>query len=171
MLASVVGNSLCLTLIAGLGSQTNNTWAAHGAVFFLFLFHFSYIIGFGGIPYLFATEVSPLHLRTTINSISISISWLLSILVTNVTPIAFKRTGQRYFLVFAALNAAMVPAIYYLFPETSGRSLEEMDEIFTLSRGVRDAVRLAKKLPYRHQSQLQCEKKLDGEVKDPEYLA
>lgn len=171
MLASVVGNTICLALIAGLGSQTNNTWTAHGAVFFLFLFHFSYIIGFGGIPYLFATEVSPLHLRTTINSISISISWVFSILITNVTPIAFKSMGQRYFLVFAALNAAMMPAIYYLFPETSGRSLEEMDEIFALSRGVRDVVRLAKRLPYRHQSQLQCEKTLEGDSKDPEHLA
>ena len=43
----------------------------------------------------------------------------------------------------------MVPAIFYLFPETSGRSLEEIDEIFTLSKSLLDAVPTAKKLPPR----------------------
>lgn len=164
LLVSSIGNSICLTLIAILGSQPHNTWAAHGAVFFLFLFHFSYIIGFGGIPYLYATEIAPLHLRTTINSISISISWLLSIFIANVTPVAFNAIGQRYFFIFACLNAAMAPAIYYLFPETSGRSLEEMDEIFASSTGVLDVVRCARSLPIRYLGEKGLEGKLGGSV-------
>jgi MFS family permease len=171
LMASTIGNTVCLALIASLGSQSDNKWASHGAVFFLFLFHFSYIIGFGGIPYLFATEIAPLHLRTTINSISISISWIFSILIANVTPLAFNLMGQRYFLIFAGLNALMTPAIYYLFPETSGRSLEEMDEIFALSRGVLDVVHLARKLPHRRQIEYQSEKKFDHDMKDPTAMA
>ncbi|KAJ6107871.1 hypothetical protein N7523_009194 [Penicillium sp. IBT 18751x] len=171
LMASTIGNTICLTLIASLGSVSGNLWASHGAVFFLFLFHFSYIIGFGGIPYLFATEIAPLHLRTTINSMSISISWIFSILITNVTPLAFNLMGQRYFLVFAGLNVVMTPAIYYLFPETAGRSLEEMDEIFALSRGVLDVVHVAKKLPHRHQIEYQSDKKFDDDLKDAATLA
>ena len=102
---------------------------------------------------------------------SISVSWLFSILITNVTPLAFNLMGQRYFLVFAGLNAVMTPTIYYLFPETAGRSLEEMDEIFVLSRGVLDVVHMANKLPHRHQVEYQSDKKFDDDLKDASALA
>lgn len=150
MMLSATGNTTCLALVASLGSQATNASLAHAAVFFLFLFHFSYIIGFGGIPYLYATEVAPLHLRTTINSFSISISWAFSILIANVTPIAFDKMGQKYFFIFAAFNATIVPFVYFLFPETSGRELEEIDEIFTISKGPLDVVKQAKTLPKRN---------------------
>ncbi|KAJ5805254.1 hypothetical protein N7474_011141 [Penicillium riverlandense] len=150
MLASAVGNATCLVLLASLGSMPGNPWATHAAVFFLFLFHFTYIIGFGGIPYLYTTEIAPLHIRTTVISLSMSISWMFGVVITSVTPIAFNSMGQRFFFIFAALNMAMVPAIYYLFPETSGRSLEEMDEIFALSESTFEAVKVAKRLPRRH---------------------
>lgn len=86
-------------------------------------------------------------------------------LIANVTPIAFNAMGQRYFFVFACLNAAMAPAIYYLFPETSGRSLEEMDEIFASSSGVLDVVACARRrLPPRYLENLQAIKRLDEKL-------
>ncbi|KAJ5604483.1 hypothetical protein N7510_009637 [Penicillium lagena] len=150
MLASALGNATCLVLLASLGSELGKPWAAHAAVFFLFLFHFSYIIGFGAIPYLYTTEIAPLHIRTTVISFSMSISWMFSVVIATITPIAFNSLGQRFFFIFAGLNVAMIPTIYYLCPETSGRSLEEMDEIFVLSEGTLDAVKVAKRLPHRH---------------------
>jgi hypothetical protein len=36
-------------------------------------------------------------------------------------------------LVFAVVNAFIVPSIYFFFPETAYRSLEEIDEIFAVS--------------------------------------
>lgn len=35
--------------------------------------------------------------------------------------------------VFAALNALLIPVVYLFFPETAGRSLEDMDIIFALA--------------------------------------
>ncbi|KAJ6007087.1 hypothetical protein N7499_000751 [Penicillium canescens] len=168
LLGSAIGNAVCLALVAGLGTQTENPLAMRGAVFFIFLFHFSYIIGFGAIPYLYATEIAPLHLRTTINSFSISISWAISILITNVTPLAFNAMGQTYFVIFAGFNAAMVPIIYYMFPETAGRSLEEMDRIFSLSRGMLDVVHVARLLPHGQSRDLSLGKDLVSDLKRPE---
>ncbi|KAJ5169371.1 Major facilitator superfamily domain general substrate transporter [Penicillium coprophilum] len=168
LLGSAIGNTVCLALVAGLGTQADNPLAMRCAVFFIFLFHFSYIIGFGAIPYLYATEIAPLHLRTTINSFSISISWAVSIILTSVTPIAFNSMGQTYFVIFAGLNAMMIPIIYYLFPETAGRSLEEMDKIFALSRGVLDAVKVARLLQHGQEIDQSLEKDLDPNFKCPE---
>ncbi|KAF7717812.1 MFS-type Sugar/inositol transporter [Penicillium ucsense] len=175
LMSSAAGNAICLSLIAALGSMNGNLMAAHGAVFFIFLFHFSYIIGFGSIPYLYASEIAPMNLRATISSVSISISWAISILVANVTPIAFNEMGQRYFFFFAGFNIFMIPAVFYFFPETSGRTLEEIDEIFTCARGLFDAVSIAKKLPTRvrleiltpEKGMLVNEKSLDSPLESP----
>lgn len=52
-------------------------------------------------------------------------------------------------------------------PETAGRSLEEIDEIFTASKSIFDPVRIAKKLPKQHLSTfLQQEAKNDSRIKD-----
>lgn len=82
-----------------------------------------------------------------------------------VTPVAFTDIGWRYFIVYAVLNAAWVPVIYFFFPETAGRSLEELDEIFAASKTIFDPVRMAKNLPKRHLAEFIAEEhiKVDGE--------
>jgi hypothetical protein len=76
--------------------------------------------------------------------------------------------GQTYFVIFAGFNAAMVPVIYYMFPETAGRSLEEMDKIFALSGGMFDVVKVARLLPYGQPSDLSVEKDLVADLKRSE---
>ncbi|KAJ5411660.1 uncharacterized protein N7487_006019 [Penicillium crustosum] len=148
-LSSGVANTIAMLLVAALSSQSTNTMAMHAAVVFIFIFHLSMIVGFGGIPFLYASEVSPLSLRTTINGIGSSLYWALSVLVAEVTPIAFNAIGWKYFLIFACLNFTMIPVIYLFYPETAGLSLEDIDEVFIMSTGWLDAVRVAKQLPQK----------------------
>ncbi len=44
----------------------------------------------------------------------------------------------------------MVPSVYFFFPETRLRSLEEMDDIFKKSSNVFDSVSNSIKEPYRY---------------------
>jgi hypothetical protein len=50
-----------------------------------------------------------------------------------ITPIIIERLKWKAYLIFMATNLAFVPVIYFLYPETSNLSLEEVDGIF--SRG------------------------------------
>lgn len=52
-----------------------------------------------------------------------------------VTPVAFSTIKNHTYTVFAVINALMVPATYFCFPETAYRSLEEMDSIFQAVSG------------------------------------
>jgi hypothetical protein len=38
--------------------------------------------------------------------------------------------GWKTYLVFAIFNVAFIPIIYLFYPETAGRSLEEIDVVF-----------------------------------------
>ncbi|OAL36121.1 hypothetical protein AYO20_04535 [Fonsecaea nubica] len=149
MLFSSAGMAACMACLTGLVSDPDNSAALKAAVFFLYLYYVVYTIGFLGIPFLYASEIAPAHLRAAVCGISTAVSWLFNFLVAEVTPVAFTDIGYRYFIVYAALNAAFVPVIYFFFPETAGRSLEELDEIFAASKSFLDPVRVAGRLPHR----------------------
>ncbi|KAJ5636893.1 sugar transporter [Penicillium longicatenatum] len=155
MLSSATGNAICMALVAGLGSQTENKMVIHGSVVFISLFHFTFIVGFAGVPLLYASEIAPLKMRGTINGISISTLWAFSFLITEVTPIVFEANGCRFFIVFATSNVIIMAAVYFLFPETSGHTLEEIDQIFISSKTIWEPVWVAKRLSQSDPEELQ----------------
>ncbi|KAI2485050.1 Sugar transporter STL1 [Pyrenophora tritici-repentis] len=67
-----------------------------------------------------------------------------------ITPPAFANIGYKTYIIFAVINAAMVPSVYFFFPETAYRSLEEMDEIFHKTTGAFDVVSVANNMPHRY---------------------
>ena len=58
-------------------------------------------------------------------------------------------------------NAFIFPVVYFFFPETRYRSLEEMDNIFKKSTSIFDAAPISLKEPFRYDKH--------GKLK-PEYL-
>lgn len=65
-----------------------------------------------------------------------------------VTPIMVANIGWGTYLFFAAVNACFLPIIYWLYPETRMRSLEEIDIIFAKGYSEKMSyVRAAQELP------------------------
>jgi sugar porter (SP) family MFS transporter len=138
----------CFACLAGTASDPNNKAALKSSAFFIFFYLFSYVLGFLGIPFLYASEVAPVQLRAAICGVSTAASWLFNFLVAEITPTAFTNLGHYYFIVYAGINAVCIPTIYFFYPETAQRSLEEIDEIFISSNSIFDTVRIAKNLPH-----------------------
>ena len=66
-----------------------------------------------------------------------------------VTPVMITNIHWGTYLFFAIVNACFIPIIYFLYPETARRSLEEVDIIF--AKGYKEGisyVRAAKELPF-----------------------
>lgn len=53
--------------------------------------------------------------------------------VVIITPIAFHTITYRTYIIFACTNFAIIPLVYYFYPETAYRSLEEVDVLFHLA--------------------------------------
>jgi len=47
-----------------------------------------------------------------------------------ITPVLISRIGWKTYLIFMVLSASFVPIVYFAYPETSGFSLEEIDNLF-----------------------------------------
>ncbi|KAK2757297.1 hypothetical protein FQN54_004811 [Arachnomyces sp. PD_36] len=119
-----------------------------GAVFGFFM----YMCFFGAtwlpLPWLYPAELSPIKTRAKANAISTCNNWLFNFTVVMITPVMVDRIGWGTYLFFAAWNAIFIPFIWFFYPETSGRSLEEIDLIF--AKGYlenKNYVKAAKELP------------------------
>ncbi|OQE17304.1 hypothetical protein PENSTE_c021G10100 [Penicillium steckii] len=133
--------------VAGLTSDLGNLAASRAAVFFYFIANYTLTIGMFIIPFMYGAEIAPLDIRHQITAMGAMSSWLFNFMVAEVSPIAFSNIKWKYNIVYAATSTAGVIVIFLFYPETRGRSLEEIDQIFIQSKSVFDPVRVAKKLP------------------------
>ena len=101
------------------------------------------------MTWLYPAEITPLSIRAPANAISTTANWLFNFLVVMVTPVAFASIGYKTYIIFAVINAAMVPSVYFFFPETAYRSLEEMDDIFHKTTSPFDVIKIAHEMPHR----------------------
>ncbi|KAK8045053.1 hypothetical protein PG993_005077 [Apiospora rasikravindrae] len=81
------------------------------------------------------------------SSISTANHWLWNFVVAMVTPVAVNTIGWQYYIVFAVISACIPVTVYFLFPETMGRNLEEIDMMFKDAPSVFSAVKFAKTRP------------------------
>lgn len=150
MIFGAAGMSMSMAVLAGTTSSIGSASMGLAATVFLFVFNSFFAIGWLGMTWLYPAEVTPLSIRAPANAISTTANWAFNFMVVMVTPVAFANIGYQTYIIFAVINLAMVPSVYFFFPETAGRSLEEMDEIFHKTTNPFDVVKVAKNLPHRY---------------------
>lgn len=136
MAASMIG----LAVTGQIGGYT----AGIVASVFVFTFIVFFSIGFAQVPWIYAAEVTPLVTRVQANALSTSTNWVCVFIVVMITPIAFNSIQWKTYLIFACCGVASMFVVYFCFPETKDRSLEEIELIFSDSSGPFGAVKQAK---------------------------
>ncbi|KAJ1337302.1 glucose-inactivated glycerol proton symporter [Microdochium nivale] len=149
------GLSMVLTFACLIPGDSNT---AKGAAVGLF----TYIASFGAtwlpLPWLYPAEINPIKIRSKANAVSTCTNWLFNFVVVMITPIMIDRIGWGTYLFFAVINASFLPFIYFFYPETARRSLEEIDIIF--AKGYvegKSYVQAAKELPLLTDEQVEQE--------------
>ncbi|EKG12331.1 Sugar/inositol transporter [Macrophomina phaseolina MS6] len=157
MLFGAVGMSLSMVVLAvansvneGKTDGNRNTGAGIVAAAFLFVFNSFFAIGWLGMTWLYPAEIVPLRIRAPANALSTSANWAFNFMVVMITPVAFSSIGYQTYIIFAVINAFIVPVTYWFYPETAYRSLEEMDTIFHKTTSIFDVVRVAREEPRRY---------------------
>ncbi|KAL2855724.1 general substrate transporter [Aspergillus pseudodeflectus] len=164
MLFGAAGMAISMAVLAGTNYRLvylDDSRAGIGQAVFLFVFNTFFAIGWLGMTWLYPAEIVPLRIRAPTNALSTSANWIFNFMVVMITPVSFSNIGYQTYIIFAVINAAIFPTVYFFFPETRRRSLEEMDMIFKKSTNVFNAVSISIKEPYRYDKH--------GQLK-PEYL-
>jgi sugar porter (SP) family MFS transporter len=84
-------------------------------VVFIFVYQTAFALGWQGMSWLWAVELTPLAVRGPTNALSTAANWLSNFVVVLITPIAFHHIGYQTYIIFAVINAAIVPVIYFFY--------------------------------------------------------
>lgn len=104
--------------------------SAKGAAFGIYLFIFFFAWTILPLPWVYPPEINPLRTRTAAAAVSTCTNWVCNFAVVMFTPIFAAQSGWGVYVFFAAINYSWIPVIYFFYPETAGRALEEIDIIF-----------------------------------------
>ena len=97
----------------------------------LFLFNLIYAATWGTVAFLIPTEIFPSTMRAQGNGFGIT-GWAIGVGWTVlVNPIMFQHLESRTYFLFAGLNLIWMPIVFFFYPETSDRSLESIDAMFS----------------------------------------
>ncbi|KAK3673668.1 hypothetical protein LTR78_006573 [Recurvomyces mirabilis] len=101
--------------------------AAEASVVWFFIYYMGFGLGMLGIPWLYPTEINNLSMRTKGAAVATATDWLTNFVIVQITPIGLQTLGWRFYIIFIVLNAAFLPVIWLLYPETADRTLEDLD--------------------------------------------
>lgn len=84
-------------------------------------------------------------------------------MIVEITPIGIQNIGWRFWIVWTVFNAVFMPVIYFFYPETSNRSLEDMDAYYRTQPSLivttdADAVSVKRPLKYIQHEQDEVQK-------------
>ncbi|KAJ5169107.1 uncharacterized protein N7482_004701 [Penicillium canariense] len=99
-------------------------------VVFVMIYNAAFGASWGPIPWLYPPEILPLSIRAKGASLSTASNWAFNWLVGELTPILQGAIGWRLYLVHAFFCACSFVVVYFLYPETSGVRLEDMNVLF-----------------------------------------
>ncbi|GAB7352000.1 hypothetical protein MBLNU459_g2519t2 [Dothideomycetes sp. NU459] len=148
MLFGAAGQAASMAILAGCTSS-HGVSTGIAAATFLFIFNTFFAVGWLGMTWLYPAEITPLSIRAPANALSTTANWAFNFMVVMVTPVAFANIGYKTYIIFAVINAFIFPVVYFFYPETAYRSLEEMDEIFHKTTSIFDVVKIANERPRR----------------------
>ncbi|ERS97291.1 uncharacterized protein SPSK_02437 [Sporothrix schenckii 1099-18] len=105
--------------------------ASQAALGFLYIHAFGYCIGLFLLPYVFGAELWPDHLRTFGGALGQTFHWLFIYAMNYGLPSLLAETHNwGAFLFFAAFCAVALVYVFFMVPETSELSTDEIDRLF-----------------------------------------
>ncbi|KAH7135658.1 hexose transporter-like protein, partial [Dendryphion nanum] len=120
----------CWTIAQARNRITGSAASGYAVLVFIFLYQPAYCIGYNALTYVYLVELFPYYVRTK------GLSWFqlfgrtAVMFGTFVNPIGLENADWKYLLVYVCWLCFEVVFIYFFFPETYGKTLEELAFLF-----------------------------------------
>ncbi|KAK6536236.1 hypothetical protein TWF281_000479 [Arthrobotrys megalospora] len=117
------------TAAAARGDVARSGWG-YLAIVCVYLYGLIYCATWQGITWVYCSEIFPLDVRMLCVAITTADQWLWSFIISRTTPYMITSLGYGTYMFFASLMVCMGIWACWFVPETKGKSLEEMEDIF-----------------------------------------
>ncbi|XDG09501.1 hypothetical protein ABKA04_009116 [Annulohypoxylon sp. FPYF3050] len=95
-----------------------------------FLYYFFYGTSFAKVPWVYNSEINSLGWRTRGAAAATATNWISGFVIVQFTKAGVDNLGWGFYLLFAGFCWSFLPIVFLFYPETSRRTLEDMDEMF-----------------------------------------
>jgi MFS transporter, SP family, arabinose:H+ symporter len=123
LLIGSVGTAACLagvaTVFLSKSHQSDLVWLLVGFIFF-------FAISQGAVIWVYISEVFPTRVRSKGQSLGSSSHWIMNGIITWAFPSIAARSAGAPFIFFSAMMALQFFVVLFIYPETKGISLEQM---------------------------------------------
>jgi MFS family permease len=137
LIVGSVGMALALVVNAAMSQHydesNTNQLRAMVAMNFVFSFFYTFV---GIISWVYPAEIFPVDIRNQGNSVTTFTNWTINLVFAQFSPSALTKIGFRYFYVFFVFNIIAMLCYFFFYPETKGKTLEQMDLLFGDSNDV-----------------------------------
>ncbi|XP_077989711.1 solute carrier family 2, facilitated glucose transporter member 8-like isoform X2 [Glandiceps talaboti] len=125
---SSASNSTLATLATASSSSSNLNWLSLTS---MIVYIISFSLGWGAIPWLVMSEIFPSRARGVASGIATLVNWTCAFIVTlTFVHMSDAMSNQGVFWFFAGVCFLGIVFVFFIVPETKGRSLEEIEAYF-----------------------------------------
>lgn len=142
MIFGACGQFVCYLIITILlrynekPGYAQSTQVAEASIAFFFLYYVFFGFGWQGVPWLYPTEINSLGMRTKGAALGTATNWIVNFMVVEITPPGIRSLAWKFYIIWTVFNFSFIPLVYIFYPETAGRTLEDMDRFFAGHGGV-----------------------------------
>ncbi|KAK8092585.1 sugar transporter [Apiospora kogelbergensis] len=122
--------------VADIDGNANLRWElpgggpAKGVIACSYIFVGVYGLTWAPAAWIYASEVFPLKYRAKGVGLSAATNWIFNFALAYFVAPAFTNITWKTYIIFGVFCAAMFFHIFFTYPETAGRTLEEIDLVF-----------------------------------------
>lgn len=147
LLFALLGMAGFMAILTGLqwhGTPKNSSTVG-ASVAMIICFRYIYTIGMTPSEALYPIELLPYRLRAKGQAWASLINTAALFASTYATPAALASLGAKYYLVYVGLDILQSVIVYFCFPETKGKTIEEIDAVFMSPNPIKASLAAAKK--------------------------
>ncbi|KAG6865298.1 hypothetical protein C0991_003683 [Blastosporella zonata] len=108
----------------------NHDAATKAIIVSSYFFVCSFAISMGPVSWTYPAELYSLKVRGKAVSLATATNWLFNTALAWAVPPGLASIAWKTYFIFAAFNFAACVHIFFMYPETVGRTLEEVEDIF-----------------------------------------
>ncbi|KAM9299334.1 solute carrier family 2, facilitated glucose transporter member 5-like [Gastrophryne carolinensis] len=128
----------CVVLTIALVYQTTVSWMPYLSIACVIVYVIGHAIGPSPIPYVITTEMFRQASRPAAFMVAGSVHWLSNFIVGLIFEFLMRGLGSYCFVLFAAICLATFLFIYFVVPETKGKTFLEINQLMAKRNGLHE---------------------------------
>ncbi|KAI7862105.1 general substrate transporter [Spinellus fusiger] len=135
LLTGIVMSATGRVFVDATGSKaidmSGNISASYFCIVMIYLFVAGFAYSWGPVGWVYPAEIFPVSVRAKGNSLATASNWLMNFVISEIVPVMLDTITWGTYIFFGCCCFIMSICVFLFFPETKGRSLEEMDLVFS----------------------------------------